>query len=89
MRPYSETKHQVQTRSGSNLKYVHFMHPTKNAPAYGILEGENVAVCEGEIFREPIKKDEVVSLSEIREYLPVVFSSQHLGFGAKLLLTCR
>ena len=63
------------------MKYVHFMHPTTNVPAYGILEGENVAVCEGEIFRAPIKKDEVVSLSEIREYLPVVFPPNILALG--------
>jgi 2-keto-4-pentenoate hydratase/2-oxohepta-3-ene-1,7-dioic acid hydratase in catechol pathway len=68
-------------RRGSNLKYVHFMHPTKNVPTYGILEGENVAICKGEIFRDPIKKDEVVPLSEIREYLPVVFPPNILALG--------
>jgi 2-keto-4-pentenoate hydratase/2-oxohepta-3-ene-1,7-dioic acid hydratase in catechol pathway len=63
------------------LKYVHFTHPKTNAPAYGILEGDNVAVCEGEIFREPIKMDEVVSLSEIHEYLPAVFPPNILALG--------
>lgn len=63
------------------MKYVHFIHPNTNTPTYGILEGDNITVCQGEIFRDLMKKNEVISLSQIQKYLPAVFPPNILALG--------
>jgi len=63
------------------LKYIHFLHPEKKTYAYGILDGKDVKVCEGETLWSLSEANDVIPLSMIHKYLPPVFPPNILALG--------
>ena len=63
------------------LKIIHFAHPKSGAPIYGVLEGENVELVKGEVFKRIVKTGESFSLSAIHKYLPPVYPPNIIAIG--------
>ena len=63
------------------VKYIHFTHPKKDTPTYGILEDGEIQTIKGNLFQRPSAATEIIPLTSVQEYLPPVYPPNILAIG--------